>query len=92
MTTSTPLHSKVNLIPQRGELVMIGIERVVVERERLFMNLQVIYDPVAPISKRTKVVVPQTKNTSITTLGASATSSSLRWFSLPWSAVGGGAA
>jgi hypothetical protein len=42
----------------RGELVMIGINRVVVGRESLFTNLKVIYDPIALVSKRTKVVVP----------------------------------
>jgi hypothetical protein len=36
--------------------------------------------------------VPQTKNSLITTSGASAASTSVRWFSLPWPAVGGGAA
>jgi hypothetical protein len=59
---------------------MIGIVRVVVGRESLFTNLEVIYDPVAPVSKRTKAVVPQTKNSPITTSGASTTSSSVRWF------------
>jgi hypothetical protein len=71
---------------------MIGNDRVVVGRETLFTNLEVIYDPVAPVSKRTKALVPQTKNSPITTLGASAASSSVRWFSLPRPAVGGGAA
>jgi hypothetical protein len=72
--------------------MMIGIDRVVVGRESLFTNLEVIYDPVAPVSKRTKVVVPQTKNSPITTSGVSAASSSVRWFSLPRPAAGGGAA
>jgi hypothetical protein len=71
---------------------MIGIDRGVVGRESLFTNLEVIYDPVAPVSKRTKAVVPQTKNSPITTLGASAASSSVRWFSLPRPAGSGGAA
>jgi hypothetical protein len=91
MATSTPLHIKVHLISPRGELVMIGIGRVVVGRESLLMNLEVIYDPIAPISKRTKVVVPQTKNSPITTSGTSAASSSVRCFGLPRPAVGGGA-
>jgi hypothetical protein len=71
---------------------MIGIDRVVVGRESLFMDLEVIYDPVAPVSKRTKALVPQTKNSLVTTSGASATSSSVKWFSLPRLVVGGGAA
>jgi hypothetical protein len=71
--------------------VIIGIDRVVVGRESFFTNLEVIYDPVAPVSKRTKAVVPQPKNSPITTSGASAASSSVRWFSLLRSAVGGGA-
>ena len=70
---------------------MIGIDRVVVGRESLFTNLEVMYDPVAPVSKRTKAVVPQTKNSSIMTSGASAASSSVRWLSLPRPADGGGA-
>jgi hypothetical protein len=92
MTASTPLYNKVHQIPPRGELVMIGIDRVVVGRKSLFTNLEVIYDSVALVSKRTKVVVPQTKNLLITTLGASTASSSVRWFSLPRPAVGGDAA
>jgi hypothetical protein len=64
---------------------------VVVERERLFTNLEVIYDPVAPVSKRTKALVPQTKNSLITTSGVSIASSLVRWFSLPQPAAGGGA-
>jgi hypothetical protein len=56
------------------------------------MNLEVIYDSVAPVSKRTKAVVPQTKNSPITISGASTASSSVRWFSLPRPAAGGGAA
>jgi hypothetical protein len=92
MTTSTPSHSKVHIISLRGELVMIGIDRVVFGRESFFTNLDVIYDPVAPVSKRTNEVVPQTKNSLITTLGASAASSSMRWFSLPQLVVGGGVA
>jgi hypothetical protein len=92
MNTSTPLHNKVHLISPRGELVMIGIDRVVVGRESLFTNLEVIYDPIAPVLKKTKAVVPQTKNSLITMSGASAASSSVRWFSLPRSTVGGGAA
>jgi hypothetical protein len=75
-----------------GELVIMGLDRVVVGRESLFTNQEVIYDLIAPVSKRTKAVVPQTKNSSITTSGASAASSSVRWFSLPWPAAGGGAA
>jgi hypothetical protein len=92
MSTSTSLHSKVHHISPSGELVMIGVDRVVVGRESLFTNLEVIYDPVAPVSNRTKAVVPQTKNSPITTSGASAASSSVRWFSLPRPAVSGGAA
>jgi hypothetical protein len=76
MITSTPLHNKAHRIPPRGELVMIGIDRVVVGRESLFTNLEVIYDPVAPMSKRTEAVAPQTKKSLITTSGASAASSS----------------
>jgi hypothetical protein len=76
----------------RGELVMIGVDRVVVGRESLFTNQEVIYDPVTPVSKRTKAVVPQTKNSPTTTSGASVASSSVRWFSLPRPADGGGAA
>jgi hypothetical protein len=91
MATSTPLHIKVHLISPRGELVMIGIDRVVVGRESLLTNLEVIYDPVAPVSKRTKAIVPQTKNSPIMMSGASAASSSVRWFGLPRPAVGGGA-
>jgi hypothetical protein len=71
---------------------MIGSDRVIVGRESLFTNLEVIYDLVAPVSKRTKVVVPQTKNSSITMSGALVASSSVRWFSLPRPAVDGGAA
>jgi hypothetical protein len=78
MTTSTPLHNKVHLISPRDELMMIGINRVVVGRGSLLMNLEVIYDPVAPVSKRTKAVVPQTKNSPIMMSGASAASSSVR--------------
>jgi hypothetical protein len=59
--------------------VIIGSEWVVVGRESLFTNLEVIYDPVALVSKRTKAVVPQTKNSPIMTSGASASSSSVRW-------------
>jgi hypothetical protein len=92
MTTSTLLHSKVHRISPRDELVMIGVDQVVVGRECLFMNLEVIYDPVAPVLKRTKAVVPQTKNSPITTSGASAASFSVRWFNLPRPAVDGGAA
>jgi hypothetical protein len=92
MTTSTSLHSKVHFISPRGELVMIGINRVVVGRESLFTNLEVIYDQVAPVSKRTNAIVPQTKNSPIMMSGASAASSSVRWFSLPRPVVGGGAA
>jgi hypothetical protein len=71
---------------------MIGNDRVVVGRESLFMNLEVMYDPVAAVSKRTKELVPKTKNSPITMSGASAASSSVRWFSLPQLALGGGAA
>jgi hypothetical protein len=71
---------------------MIGIDRVVVGSERLFTNLEVIYDSVAPVSKRTKAVVPQMKNSPITTSGASAASSSVRWLSFQRPAVDGGAA
>jgi hypothetical protein len=49
----------------------------------LFMNLEVIYDPVALVSKRNKSLVPQTKNSPIMTSGVSVASSSVRWFSLP---------
>jgi hypothetical protein len=77
MTTSTPLHRKVHLISPRGELVMIGIDRVVVGRV---------------ISKRTKAVVPKTKNSLITTSGVSTAPSSVRWFHLARLVVGGGAA
>jgi hypothetical protein len=72
--------------------MIMGIDRVVVGRESLFMNREVIYDPVAPVSKRTRAEVPQTKNLPITTSGASAASSLVRWFSLPRPAAGGGAA
>jgi hypothetical protein len=75
-----------------GELMIMGIDQVVVGRESLFTNRDVTYDPVAPVSKRTKAVVPQTKNLPITTSGASAASSSVRWFNLPRPAAGGGAA
>jgi hypothetical protein len=92
MITSAPLHSKVHLISLRGELMMIEFDQVVVGRESLFTNLEVIYDPVAPVSKRTKAVVPETKNSTITTTRASAASSSVRWFSLPRAAVCSGAA
>jgi hypothetical protein len=92
MTTSTPLHSKVHRISPSGELVTIGIDRVVVGRESLFRNLEVIYDLVAPVSKRTKALVPQTKNSLIRMSGASTASSSVRWFSLPRPTAGGGAA
>jgi hypothetical protein len=92
MSTSTPLHSKVHQISPSGKLLMIGIDRVVVGRESLFMNLEVTYNLVAPMSKRTQVVVPQTKNSPITTSGVSAASSSVRWFSLPRLTAGGGAA
>jgi hypothetical protein len=78
MTISTSLHNKVHWISPSGELVMIGTVRVVVGRESLFTNLEIIYDLMAPVSKRTKALVPQTKNSSITTLGASAASSSVR--------------
>jgi hypothetical protein len=44
-----------------GELVMIEIDQVVVGRESLFTNLEVIYDSIAPVLKRTKAIVPQTK-------------------------------
>jgi hypothetical protein len=91
MTTSTPLHSKVHLISSRGELVMIGIDRVVVGRESLFTNIEVIDDPVAPVSKRTEAVVPQIENSLIVMSGESAASSSVRWLSLPRPAVGSGA-
>jgi hypothetical protein len=60
-----------------GELVIMGIVRVVVGRESLFMNREVIYDPVAPVSKRTRAEVPPTKNLPITTSGASTASSSV---------------
>jgi hypothetical protein len=92
MITSTPLHNKAHRIPPRGELVMIGIDRVVVGRESLFTNLEVIYDLVAPMSKRTKAVAPQTKK--ITDHDVRSVSSLLlvRWFSLPRPAVSGGAA
>jgi hypothetical protein len=83
MSTSTPLHNKIHWISPSGELVIMGIDRVVVVRESLFTNREVTYDPVAQVSKRTKAVVPQTKNSPITTSGASAASSSVRWFSLP---------
>jgi hypothetical protein len=92
MVTSPPLRNKVHRISPSGELMTIGIDRVVVGRESLFTNLEVTYDRVSPVSKRTKVVVPQTKNSPVTTSGASAASSSGRWFSLPRPAVGGGAA
>jgi hypothetical protein len=72
--------------------MMIGIDRVVVGTESFFTNLEVIYDPVALVSKRTKALVPQTINSPIMTSGASATSSSMRWFRLPRPAAGGGAA
>jgi hypothetical protein len=58
MTISTSLHSRVHRISPSGELVMIGHERVVVGRESLFTNLEVIYDPVALVTKRTKAVLP----------------------------------
>jgi hypothetical protein len=58
------------------ELVIMGIDQAVVGRESLFTNREVTYDPVAPVSKRTKAVVPQTKNSPIMTSGASAASSS----------------
>jgi hypothetical protein len=70
----------------------MGIDRVVVGRESLFTNREVTYDPVALVSKRTRAEVPQTKNLTITTSGASAASSSVRWSSLPRPAAGGGAA
>jgi hypothetical protein len=44
------------------------------------------------VSKRTKAIVPETKNSPITTSGASAASSSVRWFSLPRPTTGGGVA
>jgi hypothetical protein len=91
MTTSTLLHSKVHQISPSGELVIMEIDRVVVGRESLFTNLEVTYDPVAPMSKRTKAVVPQTKYSPITTSGASAAYSSMRWFSLPRLAADSGA-
>jgi hypothetical protein len=72
--------------------VIMGIVRVVVGRESLFRNREVIYDPVAPMSKTTRAEVPQTENLPITTSGASAASSSVRWFSLPRPAAGDGAA
>jgi hypothetical protein len=53
MTTSTSLHSRVHRISPSGGLVMIGHEWVIVGRESLFTNLEVIYDSVAPVSKRT---------------------------------------
>jgi hypothetical protein len=71
---------------------MIGIDWVVVGRDSLLANLRVIYNPVAPMSMRTKAVVAQNKNSPISMSGASATSSSVRWFSLPRPAVGDGAA
>jgi hypothetical protein len=92
MSTFTPLHNKVYQISPSGEPVMMGIDRVVVGRESSFTNLEVTYDPVALVSKRTKAVVPQTKNSLITMSGASAASSSVRWLSLPQPAAGGGAA
>jgi hypothetical protein len=92
MVRSLLYGSLTHLISLRGELVMIGIDWVVVGRESLFTNLEVIYDPIAPVSKRTKAVVPQTKNSLITTSGALVASSSMRWFSLPRPAIGGGAA
>jgi hypothetical protein len=67
---------------------MMGIGRVVVGRESLFTNLEVTYDLVAQVSKRTKAVVPRNKNSPITTSGASAASSSVRWISLPRPAAG----
>jgi hypothetical protein len=70
----------------------MGIDQVVVGRESLFTNREVIYDSVAPVSKRTRAEVPQTKNLPITTSGASAAFSSVRWFSLPRPTAGGGAA
>jgi hypothetical protein len=70
----------------------MGIDRVAVGRESLLTNREVIYDPVAPVSKRTRAEVPQTKNLPITMSGAFAASSSVRWFSLPRLAAGGGAA
>jgi hypothetical protein len=91
MSTSTPLHSKVHQISPSGELVIMEIDRVVVGRKSLFTNLEVTYDPVAPMSKRTKAVVPQTKYSPITTSGASAAYSSMRWFSLPRLAADSGA-
>jgi hypothetical protein len=45
MSTSTPLHSKAHQISLSGELVIMGIDRVVVGRESLFTNLEVTYDP-----------------------------------------------
>jgi hypothetical protein len=91
ISTSTLLHSKEHRISLSEELVIMGIDRVVVGRESLFTNLEVTYDPVALVSKRTKAVVPQTKNSPITTSGASAASSSVRWFCLPRLAAAGGA-
>jgi hypothetical protein len=82
----------VHQISLSGELVIMGIDRVVVGRESLFTNLEVTNDPVAPVLKRTKAVVPQTKNSLIRRSGASAASSSVRWFNLARPAVGGGAA
>jgi hypothetical protein len=70
----------------------MGIDQLVVRRDSLFTNLEVTYDPVTLVSKRTKAVVPQTKNSPITTSGASTASSSVKWFSLPWPAAGGGGA
>jgi hypothetical protein len=70
----------------------MGIDQLVVRRDSLFTNLEVTYDPVTLVSKRTKAVVPQTKNSPITTSGASIASSSVKWFSLPRPAAGGGAA
>jgi hypothetical protein len=42
MTTSTSLYSRVHQISPSGELVMIGIDRVVIGRESMFTNLEVI--------------------------------------------------
>jgi hypothetical protein len=71
-----------------GDLVW----KALLPRESLLTNRDVIYDQVAPVSKRTRAEVPQTKNLLITTSGASAASSSVRWFNLPRPAAGGGAA
>jgi hypothetical protein len=43
--------------------MIMGIDRVVVGRESLFTNREVAYDPVAPVSKRTKQIYHKLKFT-----------------------------